>query len=211
MKALFISILFSMLFNLATRSQTTSYIDQTANTWYVIAPTSGCNGIWAIDITNWPCGMGCSYAMANPIGCLTSYFPNCDSIVADTLFLKLCSVPCNLAATCDTISEICGTGTPVTTTGISSLNQPSGIKLFPNPSEGELTLQYDTLSSAPGMLRIYDITGRLVGSISVPEGTGSMRISTSQLQRGIYQCELIVGQRIAHTEKLIITGESQPR
>ena len=141
----------------------TIYVGQTSNTWYVNAPTSGCNGIWAIDVSQWGCSIGCSYASASPAGCLTTTFPSCDSVIADTVYLKLCSLPCNIIASCMSGQVyVCGTGTPMAgTTGIneSALKQS---QIYPNPSPGEFTLELSGTNNELCKIDITDIQGRLI-------------------------------------------------
>jgi hypothetical protein len=75
-------IIASILFSASTYAQITS----SGNTYYVIAPTSGCNGVWAIHDS-----LGCIQYAWDP--CFQMNHRN-----GDTLFLDLCSLPCNFYA-----------------------------------------------------------------------------------------------------------------
>ena len=203
MKAFLIIVISSFLFITTTKAQTI-YINQTINTWYVNAPVSGCDGIWAINKNLWPCAMGCTYAAASPMGCLTSFFPTCDSIIGDTLFLKLCSLPCNLVANCDTNVAICGTGTPVNVTGIDEYKKRYNVKLFPNPSDGSISLECNLQNNDSGTLIIYNLLGDIVGSYNIIESSKNMIVNARSLQAGIYEYEVIINKIGVKKEKLII-------
>jgi hypothetical protein len=69
-----------------------SQIIYSANTYYVIPPTSGCDGVWAIEDPSLSC-YGPFVYWYDPNTCWT--FSHNDG---DTLFLNLCSLPCNFAA-----------------------------------------------------------------------------------------------------------------
>lgn len=151
MKKVF-AIFIGLLIHFSVSSQTI-----TVNTWYVIPPTSGCNGIWAIDATAWPCSTsGCIYAFPSPFGCTTS-IPTCDSIVADTLYIPLCSLPCNLVASCSPGPVvICGTPPPPVTTGI---NQTAINEIRTSFSNKVLSIEN---SNSFDLIELYDISGRKI-------------------------------------------------
>lgn len=151
-------ILIGLIFAIKVYSQTI-----TVTTWYVIPPTSGCNGIWAVDATAWPCFTGgCTYMFPSPFGCTPS-IPTCDSIVADTLYIPLCSLPCNLAASCSPGPVvICGTPPPVTT-AINQVYQQE-IKTFFSDN----TLNIENLNPND-IIEVYDISGRLIFGKKISE------------------------------------------
>lgn len=151
----------------------------TATTWYVIPPTSGCNGIWAIDASAWPCfTSGCSYAAASPWGCLTTTFPVCDSIVADTLYLPLCSLPCNIAASCSPgPMVICGTPPPVTT----GVNQPFLEKIKASLTDGILNIENLNPNE---IIEVYDVSGRQI--IAKKNSGTKEEIDFTSLSRQVY-------------------------
>src|SRR5688572_12927206 len=68
-----------------------SFPQFTFNTFYYVAPTVGCNGIWAIDISTFidsNCAQPFLY-LENPCHDVLNA-----NISGDTLFLPLCSLPC---------------------------------------------------------------------------------------------------------------------
>ena len=74
-------LLLAVLFSLSV-TDAKSQIIYTPGTYYVIPPTSGCNGVWAMQ--NIP---GCSIVAMNP--CWSGSY-----VIGDTLFVNLCSLPC---------------------------------------------------------------------------------------------------------------------
>ncbi len=179
------------------------YVGQSSNTWYVNAPTSGCNGIWAINTTLWPaCTGGCTYAAASPSGCLTTVFPGCDSIVGDTLYLKICSLPCNIMANCGTSSATCGTGTLMTTSIPEFVLKKS--KIFPNPSNGQLQLDYQIDEQKTGLLIISDLAGRAVDRFTISGKNSSIKIDETRLENGAYFYRIITDRAIQSFGKIVI-------
>ena len=169
----YLLIIVGLLIHFSVSAQTI-----TATTFYVTPPTTGCNGIWAIDATTWPCSCTCTYSVT-PFGCLNSGWPACDSIYADTVYMKLCSVPCNIiAATFSGSVVICGTP-PLLTTGIIQQSVPE-IKTDFN-SERILTIQNLIASE---IVEIYDITGRKIQTQKCFET--STQIDFNSFSRQIY-------------------------
>ena len=166
----------SLIITSAASSQTI-----TATTFYVIPPTAGCNGIWAIDASAWPCGtLGCAYSAGYPMGCLTTIFPACDSIVADTLYLKLCSLPCNIVASCSSgLAVICGTPLPITTSITNQQSQPEIKTAFSD----EKILFIENLNSDE-VIELYDMTGRKI--VSKRSSGTSENIDLNILSKQIY-------------------------
>lgn len=150
MKKVF-AIFIGLLIHFSVLSQTI-----TVTTWYVIPPTSGCNGIWAIDATAWPCfTAGCVYSAGSPTGCLSTIFPACDSIVGDTLYLPLCSLPCDIAASCGPGPVVvCGTPPPPVTTDIDKIKIQEIKTSFTDKILNIGNLNTDDF------IEIYDISGR---------------------------------------------------
>ena len=168
----FLVILIALFFATKIYSQTI-----TVTTWYVVPPTSGCNGIWAIDATTWPCFTGgCTYMFPTPFGCTPSV-PTCDSIVADTLYIPLCSLPCYIAASCGPVALVCSILPPVTTS-INQTNQQEIKTIFSNN-----TLSIENLIS-DDFIEIYDVPGRLI--ISKKSSGTNEEIDFSLLSRQVY-------------------------
>lgn len=83
----FFTLLLAVMAGMTLRAQTT------LTTYYIIPPTNGCNGVWALGPISSGCfSMGSTYTF-NPSGCAQLNA----TTSGDTLFYPLCSVPCSLA------------------------------------------------------------------------------------------------------------------
>jgi hypothetical protein len=78
--------------------------------------------------------------------------------------------------------------------------------LFPNPAGNLFTVLIQSARSGPGMITLYDISGREVSqeSVAIHEGANSFAEKTDQLQNGIYFVQL-KGAGISASQKLVIS------
>lgn len=86
--------------------------------------------------------------------------------------------------------------------GISEkeLSKSSGLKVFPNPSEGSFYIDPEFLDQGIRSLSLFDLNGRLVKEISVGRGM----IYLDGVENGMYLLRAIDKQNRPYTEKLII-------
>ncbi len=80
----------------------------------------------------------------------------------------------------------------------------TSVKLFPNPTTGIATLEFDNALKSKGTLKIYDLTGKAAATFTLPEGTSSYSPSISHLPTGMYMCKLWEGETPVWADKLII-------
>jgi dienelactone hydrolase len=74
-------------------------------------------------------------------------------------------------------------------TGIESLNPLNNFSIFPNPTEGKLTVSYSTENSAPVIFELYDISGRLILTLtenSTNSQTLKKEIELENIDNGSY-------------------------
>lgn len=70
------------------------------------------------------------------------------------------------------------------TTGIESINHSDySIDIFPNPTENELNINFNTSNNLQKSVRIFDITGKL---LLVEETISNLKLNTSNLTKGLY-------------------------
>lgn len=79
------------------------------------------------------------------------------------------------------------------------------ISIFPNPSFGEITINYYYISEKRRTLNAFNITGQLTLSKILPKGEKSARIDLSILPPGIYLIQIEEGGNNILQEKLILT------
>ncbi len=148
----FLRILILFIFFSSAIFTKSSYSQTIINTYYVIPPTSGCNGVWAMENFQLYCG-GIFSTKMNPFGCtnITS-----GSIVGDTLFLELCSIPCEMQVTTDSgMICFCGTFLPNEII-VNTLNEK--IQLFSDYYEWHIKADLNTSST----LEIFDLVGKII-------------------------------------------------
>jgi PKD repeat protein len=78
----------------------------------------------------------------------------------------------------------------VTELGIEDPKVFQSLKLFPNPMQNQLTIDFGTITEDDVRLSFYDITGRLVHLQNVPTGTLSVQVNTTDLSNGVYTLKL---------------------
>jgi hypothetical protein len=130
-------------------------------TYSVTPPTSGCNGVWAINTSSTlsACG-GTPYTYSfTPTGCGQS-----SGIVfkTDTLLVPLCSTPCSM-----TIFNVNGQDCSAATGGTTGVSENPGIraKLYPTQllPGGNLTIEFGE-SVSTKTIQLFDNAGKMVNS-----------------------------------------------
>lgn len=79
------------------------------------------------------------------------------------------------------------------------------LKLFPNPTSGELNIQLNTDSEEPAFVQVYSLDAKLVSERQAVNTTNSSitTINLSHLPQGIYYVELVQGEQIIR-ERIIV-------
>jgi len=73
------------------------------------------------------------------------------------------------------------------TSSVSVLNnQNPTFKLYPNPNNGNFTLEYDLGDDVSGTVKFYNIIGELVGEYTLNTSQGKMYIANPKLPNGVY-------------------------
>lgn len=169
---------------------------QTAiTTYYVIPPTSGCNGVWAIDASDFICGM--QYVFT-PSMC-ANFAP---AINADTVYFQLCSVPCSV----DVWGQqgICGSATTGITTGLSA-QQISVLTTYPNPATSQSGYTIVTTKPAQEVkAEIISLSGQMVFKNTQAAPDGKAVLDTSTLAAGTYIVKITVDGALPVLQKLVM-------
>jgi hypothetical protein len=79
----------------------------------------------------------------------------------------------------------------------------SSLKLVPNPADHEVTINYETLPVI-ATIELFDLTGRLLTTHEVMDGTGNWTVATITYPAGIYLVVVRDALGLLHQEKLII-------
>ena len=83
-------------------------------------------------------------------------------------------------------------------------NIQNNINLYPNPSNGNLTVTWK-LTSEESNIKIYNVLGRLILSKNINDGQQRLDLNMTKEASGIYFIKLKVGNRLMR-KKLIITN-----
>lgn len=159
-------------------------------TYYVVPPTSGCNGLAAFGpaSTIWqpPCSAPYTY-VAEPDGCAQGAASGGAVIwfYQDTVYANVCSTPCTItiydtSGECVTLCQI-----PVNTevSQHAAAGTPE-LNITPNPFAVGTSLQISTPQEAPDNITILDAQGRMVDRILHP--TQVALFSTADFHAGLH-------------------------
>lgn len=174
MKKLQYLLILSALFIAKVQAQ----IVYSPNTYYLIPPTSGCNGIWAVQYTTNCIG---SNSIISPFGCATINHFN-----GDTLFFDLCSIPCEYLVVNDS-GSVCMSCLVFqqTTNVIETPETAEKITVYPNPFNDKI--EVGIKNNIQSEIFLFDITSR---KILQQKFTNSVSLNTEQLAKGIYLYEV---------------------
>lgn len=91
-----------------------------------------------------------------------------------------------------------------TTLSVSDYIDNSLFKLYPNPNDGNMVLEYQLAENENGMLIIYDITGKAMGAYKFSGNTSKIAIDASVLNSGVYLYDVFINDSKLKTDKIII-------
>lgn len=76
--------------------------------------------------------------------------------------------------------------------------------MFPNPTAGNITLQFDETGSVPEVgVRLLDLAGRVLYEANIPEGTQRYEIAVPERVQGMFFVELLEGGKRVWTGKAV--------
>lgn len=95
--------------------------------------------------------------------------------------------------------------------GLVENSDGSGFSLYPNPTDGNSTINYSLTEQTSVKADLYDISGRLVRNIYTGEqqaGEYNLAVSdeTNPLAPGTYMIQMTIGDKIS-TRKLVVTAQ----
>jgi hypothetical protein len=189
----FLQILLLLVISFGIRAQTN------ITTWYIIAPTNGCNGVWAMDYSQATCGQS---FLLTPNGCANWNA----TVVADTIFWPLCSLPCDLTVCCDSLGNACAVCSTGFTTGTNNVERNPITTTYPNPtstSDGwNILFQHPEKNVE---VKIFNSIGELVAQEKSENTPEIFHVNTNSLSMGTYSVEVRINESSILHEKLIIT------
>jgi plastocyanin len=100
-------------------------------------------------------------------------------------------------------SGMTGTITVTASTGIfNSKSSTSSLTIFPNPFTDVVTLSVEQGKNNVSMIKVTDALGKEVKNIEVSAGQSSYSFDLSDLQPGMYFCNLYTSEGIVETRKI---------
>lgn len=97
------------------------------------------------------------------------------------------------------------------TVGINEIKKPvegKNLSIYPNPTNGDVFINFNSMEGENAHLQVYDISGRLVYSENLGKlnsGETTYSFGTSQLNSGIYMVNVNSDSGIKRVTKLIVT------
>jgi hypothetical protein len=85
------------------------------------------------------------------------------------------------------------------------LTAAQSIRLYPNPANDEITVEYRVGNSTDSRLLIFNVYGQLVQEISLPDTNGKVTISAKNMAEGIYWYAVLGTSNPALSGKIIIS------
>ena len=84
------------------------------------------------------------------------------------------------------------------------ITKEEAFRLFPNPNNGNFTIQFEAPIQFEAQWELIDINGRIIRNESVPTSTQSIFIQTDNLTKGVYFFRLYNQSGISSVRKVII-------
>jgi len=78
------------------------------------------------------------------------------------------------------------------------------LKLYPNPANDYLFIDYDVLFVKEAKLKIYNSIGAVIFSKTLEEKQDKLKVPVSEYQNGLYFCSLQIDGKLLNTKKILI-------
>ena len=87
-------------------------------------------------------------------------------------------------------------------TGINEISSENNINVFPNPASDFINLKLNSKNSNSKIL-IYDLLGKEIKSINIPDNSNNFKINTTDLKEGVYFGKLYYSDKIENFKFVI--------
>jgi hypothetical protein len=77
-------------------------------------------------------------------------------------------------------------------------------KIYPNPNNGKMQLNYNLNDTENGFVNIYNIMGAKIRTYKLLNGEKMLTIDESKLQGGIYYYQVYINDIVVYSDKIII-------
>lgn len=86
----------------------------------------------------------------------------------------------------------------------SIINSCDYLKLYPNPNDGTMNVEYSIPDNEKGIFVLLDVAGSTIFTKELTGGKNTFVISENSLQSGIYYYRSKVGNRKIATDKIVV-------
>ena len=86
--------------------------------------------------------------------------------------------------------------------GVATAANINQFSIFPNPTSGNLTIQYQSSDETAWAWTISDATGRVVQKVQSPYASGNVTLDVSNLPSGLYWVSTVMNGQVL-VEKVI--------
>jgi Secretion system C-terminal sorting domain len=93
---------------------------------------------------------------------------------------------------------------PCALSGTDQLSVTDQIEVFPNPNQGNFTVELPNAAEQDSRLKIIDFAGRLMLEQTIETGSNKQIIEAQHLPKGLYFLQMISEGRVVAVEKLVI-------
>jgi hypothetical protein len=76
--------------------------------------------------------------------------------------------------------------------------------IYPNPNNGTMQLDYQLSDDETGVVKIMDVTGKLIVTYVLEKDKTNIAISEAALKNGVYFYQIIVNGEVVNSDKLVI-------
>ncbi len=90
--------------------------------------------------------------------------------------------------------------------GIESINSLNKLEMYPNPSQGELTIEYAVNSESKILVQISDMNGKIISTLidaTSIEGSYASKINLEGINKGIYFVNFTINGNIVHKKLMV--------
>lgn len=78
------------------------------------------------------------------------------------------------------------------------------LKLYPNPANDFLFIDYEIVYLKEAKIKIYDSIGAVVYTSELKEKSDKLKVSVSEFENGLYFCSLQIDGKPFNTKKILI-------
>jgi hypothetical protein len=103
-----------------------------------------------------------------------------------------------------TYTVLCNGGLPSRYGGEEQPPTGHQINVFPNPNDGNFTIEYSLDGNGPGSVIIVDLLGKVISSCDLMDAEGKIELHTHDLPNGTYIYKFISGGATLETGKIVI-------